>query len=163
MAREYARRYVSTWRDDDFRSLTLEQQGLYDALCASPDLSRCGVIPWIPGRIAQCSKGLQPSRVTRIVAHLASREFLCLDEDYAELLVRSHIRHDEGLKSPNITRSIVRAYHKVMSPYLQERILRELARLYIDCPEYKGWTEFPKFAPELLDEVIEYDLSEGIA
>ncbi len=162
MAREYARRYVSTWTDKDFRALTLEEQGLYDALCASPDISRCGVIPWIPGRLAQCSEGTPPAKVVRIVRRLGDCDFVCLDEDYAELLVRSHIRYDEGLKSPNITRSIVRAYFKVMSPYLRGRLVRELARLYDEFPDYKGWTEMRTFSPELLAEVLQYDLGEGI-
>jgi hypothetical protein len=163
MAREYARRLVSTWRDKDFRALDLAHQGLYDALCASPDISRAGVIPWIPGRLAQCSDGLKPAVVTRMVKTLTDRGFAHLDVDYAELMIRSHIRHDESLKSPNITRSLVRAYGLVMSPYLRGCIVRELARLLDEFPDYKGWPEMQTFGPELFEEVEQYPLAEGIA
>ena len=160
-SRQYAKRRVSTWIDKDFRALTLEQQGLYDALCAYPALSRCGVIPWIPNRLTICSDGLTVRKLTQLVKSLTETEFLRVDWDMAEVLIRSHIRHDDGLKTPNIARSIARAYSQIVSPYIQASVVTELARMYYEAPDLAGWAAIADEDDWLFGEVESHPINQG--
>ena len=162
-ARKYMKRQVSTWTDKDFRALTLEEQGFYDALCSYPDLSRCGVIQWIPSRLAQCSDGLTDKKVSKLTDTLVIRNFLRADYDAAELLIRSHIRHDGGLATPNISHAIATAYRKILSPYIADSALAELARLFGEDPDLAGWERIKKEDPELYEEVIWHPLAKGVS
>ena len=155
-ARKYAKRRVSTWFDRDFRSLTLEQQGLYDALCAYPDLSRCGVIPYIPNRLTICSDSLTTRKLTKLVDELEEAHYVVVDIDMAELLIRSHIRHDEGLRTPNIARSIARSFGSIVSKKVRNAVGYELARLYVESPDLPGWEGFEDQDPDLFEWISEW-------
>lgn len=161
-ARKYAKRRVSTWFDRDFRTLTLEQQGLYDALCAYPELSRCGVIPFIPNRLTVCSDSLTARKLTKLVMELEESLYVVVDIDMAELLVRSHIRHDEGLRTPNIARSIARSFGSIVSKKVRNATGYELARLYAESPDLPGWDAFKAQDPELFEWISEWS-KEGVA
>lgn len=150
-ARKYAKRRVSTWFDPDFRQLTLEQQGLYDALCAYPELSRCGVVPFIPNRLTICSDSLTARRLTKLVTELEELDYVRIDFQMAELLIRSHIRHDEGMRTPNIARSIARSYSSIVSRKIQDAVAYELARLYAEDSDLPGWEGFGEQDPELFE------------
>jgi hypothetical protein len=162
MSREYARRLVSTWTDKDFKALDLAHQGLYDALSASPDLSRCGVMPWMPDRIAQCAEGLTGTKVTKMVGLLVDRDFLRLDKAFGELMVRSYVRHDNVLGVPNISKSMARSYRQILSPYIRDSFIRELARLMVASPDLPGWQPISKVNPELHAEVLQHPLCEHL-
>lgn len=162
MSREYARRLVSTWMDKDFKALDLAHQGLYDALSASPDLGRCGVMPWMPDRIAQCAEGLTGAKVAKMVGLLVERDFLRLDRAFGELMVRSYVRHDNVLGVPNVSKSMARAYRHILSPYIRDSFIRELARLMVENPDLPGWLPILKVNPELHAEVLQHPLCEHL-
>lgn len=162
MSREYARRLVSTWTDKDFKALDLAHQGLYDALSASPHLSRCGVMPWMPDRIAQCADGLTGAKVVKMVVLLADRDFVRLDKPFGELMVRSYIRHDNVLGVPNVSKSMARAYKQILSPYIRDSFIRELARLMAEGPNLPGWLAISRVNPELHTEVMQHPLCEHL-
>lgn len=161
-ARKYSKRRVETWFDRDFRALTLEQQGLYDALCTYPDLSRCGVIPFIPNRLTICSDSLTTKKLTKLVTELEETRYVVVDIDMAELLVRSHIRHDDGLKVPNIARSIARAFAPIVSKKIRNAVGYELARLYAESPDLPGWPAFESEDADLFGWISEWP-KEGVA
>lgn len=152
-ARKYAKRRVSTWFDHEFRHLTLEQQGLYDALCAYPELSRCGVIPFIPNRLTICSDSLTARKLTKLVTELELLDYVRVDFGMAELLIRSHIRHDEGMRTPNIARSIARSFSSIISPSISHAVAFELARLYNEAPDLPGWEGFEEQDPDLYERI----------
>lgn len=162
MTREYARRLVSTWKDKDFIALDLAHQGLYDALSASPDLSRCGVMNWLPSRISRCSEGLTANRVIKMVGLLVDRDYLRLDEGFGELMVRSHVRHDNVLGVPNVSKSMARAYPQILSPYIKDSFIRELARLMVEKPTAPGWSAVLKVNRDLYTEVRQHPLCEQL-
>ena len=61
-----------------------------------------------------------------------------MDEDTEEILVRSFVRHDELLKSPNMTKSMCNAHGAIASPLLQEWVAWEAWRGIREDPSLNG-------------------------
>ena len=153
MARDHARLLVSIWDDDDWTSLDTASQTVYSSLISSPDLSWCGVAPLLPQRIARNASDLTERKVRTAFGALTARRFLVIDNETAEILVRSYVRHDGILKQPNVTKALVRALDRVHSPALVEAVKVELARLLADEPDHKGWDTIRSGWPELFTEL----------
>jgi len=154
MARDHARLLVSIWDDDDWTSLDTASQTVYSSLISSPDLSWCGVAPLLPQRIARNATDLTERKVRNSFGSLVQRRFLIIDEETAEILVRSYVRHDGILKQPNVTKALVRAMDRVHSDHLLEAVKVELSRLLIDEPDHKGWDTIRSGWPELYAELL---------
>lgn len=151
MAREYARLLVSIWDDPEWVGLTSTQQMTYLALLSSRDLSWCGVAPLLPQRLASGSADLTERKVRQALTELTDGpgRFLVADEQTAEILVRTYVRHDDILKQPNVTKAMVRAIPKVRSKRLQQAITVELWRKHQDNPNLRGWDTLQSESPEL--------------
>lgn len=139
MAREHARIQTAIWIDDDFLDLTPEAQHLYQVLTTQMKLSFCGVWTWHPGRISQFARGWTPARVEEAAAELSENLYIVIDEATGEVLVRSFIRNDGLLSSPNITKAMYRTFADVGSRTLKAVIVHELKRLHAEQPLLKGW------------------------
>lgn len=139
MARDHARLLTSIWEDEDWLALKSAHQILYLALCASPDLSWCGVLPLVPRRLADVSVDMSEAKVRVGFAVLECSRFIVTDRSTAEILVRTYVRHDGILKQPNVTKAMVRALGRVHSPVLAEAIKTELARELRADPDAAGW------------------------
>lgn len=148
MAREYARVKVTIWADTDFRSLTPKAQHLYFMLLTSPNLNMAGIADWRPQRIVRMAAGWTTSAVTNAAEELEDRGFIVIDEDSEEVLVRSFVRHDGVLKSPNITRAMVKDYAAAGSDLIRETIAQEVQRGAREEPDAKGLPQ----ATELLNK-----------
>ena len=140
MAREYARVKVTIWADGDFRSLSPTAQHLYFMLLSSPTLNMAGIADWRPSRMAKMSRGLTAKRL-RSAADELSGHHIVVDEDTEEVLVRSFIRHDGILKSPNLTRAMVKAYAAAGSDTLRQAIVAEVHRAAREDSEASGLKE----------------------
>lgn len=139
LAREHARIQTAIWLDDDFLDLTVEAQHLYTVLTTQMKLSFCGVWTWHPGRISQFAKGWTPARVEDAAAELSEGLYIVIDETTGEVLVRSFIRNDGLLSSPNIAKAMYRTFADVGSRMLKAVIVHELKRLHAEQPLLKGW------------------------
>ena len=142
MARDHARLLVSVWTDMAWKSLTSAQQHVYCALISSPDLSYCGVLPYIPARFKGLSSDMTERRFTQAVQGLAAANFVVVDTATAEILVRSYVRHDGLLKQPNVTKALVKAVQRVHSETIRSSIEVELVRLLAEQPTAAGWKGF---------------------
>lgn len=154
MAREHSRLLVSIWDDPDFISLDPSQQIVYLALTGSRDLSWCGVAPLLPKRIARCARTLTERKVITHIGTLVDRRFLLVDNETDEVAVRTYVRHDKIIGSPNVTKAMGRALGLVRSEHIADGIKAELARLLADEPDAKGWPSLESAYPELMAEVI---------
>ena len=154
MAREYGRILVSTWDDDDWTNLDPYYQGIYGALLAYKNISSCGVIDWIPKRLIKFSKAMTTQKLTDAVTFMETCDFLFLDSDTDELLVRTFVRHDGVLKMLNVGKAMARAFDEIESEKIREKIVTELGRYYVEEPELKGWEGVQEVNPELFDDVI---------
>lgn len=144
MTREYARVRLGIWADPDFRSLTDPAQALYFRLISSPTINLAGVADWRPKRIAALTAGMTAAQVEATASELSTAGYIVVDDATEEVLVRSFIRHDGLIKTPNIAASMVKDYAGVASPTLRGVIVHELTRLHDEDPAMKGWATASK-------------------
>lgn len=128
MARSYARLLVSLWTDSDFRALKASPQRLYMALLSNPKLSTAGCLPWQVNKWANLAADLTAQQVTDDLNALAAGRFILCDAITEEVLIRSFIRHDGGVRNPNLLKSIESAIVAIESPRLRAAATAELAK-----------------------------------
>lgn len=139
MARDHARIRLDIWADDDFRELPALPQWLYLHLLTSETLNFCGVADWRPARIAAVAADLTASDVEYAAAFLEQGHYLVIDRDTEEALIRSFVKHDGLIRSPNVTKAMVKAHGAVASKVLRAVIVGQLIRLKENQPEQAGW------------------------
>lgn len=139
MAREHARIQTAIWIDDDFLDLTREAQHLYFVMTTQMTLNFCGVTTWHAGRISQLAAGWTVAEVEEAAEELSQNLYLVIDETTGEVLVRSFIRNDGLLSSPNITKAMYRTYSDIGSRALRSVVVHELKRIHAEQPLLKGW------------------------
>lgn len=146
MAREYAKVFVSIWDDPDFLALSPTAQGLYFRLLTDATLSMCGVADWRPNRIAKSSVGSTASTVRAAGAELEDHQFIVTDEDTEEVLIRSFVRHDGVLKSPNMVKAMVSAWRGTGSHKIKAVVSQEIRKGFAEVSEpfRKGSREVPE-------------------
>ena len=140
MAREYARVKIKIWADGDFRELSDGAQALYFRLITSPTMNLAGVADWRPKRLAALTAGMTAGMVEENAREMEERGYVVVDEDTEEILVRSFVRHDGLIKTPNIAAAMVKDYAGVASRDLRAVIVHELRRLHDENPEMSGWS-----------------------
>lgn len=151
MARKYAQIHVGIWSDEDFKSLDALYQHMYFVLLSQPRMNLCGVIDFIPRRIAQASYSMTVDEVEQRVKWLESQRYVVVDNDTSELLIRSLIRNDGLLKMPNVATGMASDYGEIMSKKLRDAIEIELFRCYREDPDLRGWESVERTNPALFD------------
>lgn len=152
MARSYAELQTSIWSNADFLALDPLAQRAYILALSQRDLTACGVLPYSPKRWARLAAGTTAAQMAKSFERLAASRFVIIDHDTDEVWIRSFIRHDRVLKSPNRAKSMARSFGGVHSERIRDAILAELpARLREPFPE--GFIErSPKDLGKLLAE-----------
>jgi hypothetical protein len=140
MARDHARIRLDIWTDDDWRDLTSSAQWLYLFLLSSPSLSFAGVADWRPGRIAANATDLRRDDVEVFAAELIAGQFILVDADTEEVLIRSFVKHDGLMRSPNVAAAFVKAHAAIASPVLRAVVVDQLQRLYDAQADLRGFT-----------------------
>lgn len=148
MARDHARIQLGIWNKDDFRALPASAQHTYLAIISAPRLSYCGVLDYIPGRLAALSKGTSASKVEASVKVLEAARFVIVDRTTSELAVRTYVRHDGVLQRTNMGKAMGRALEKVVSDRIRNAIYKELRRYYKENPDLAGWDGFANVTPD---------------
>lgn len=129
MANDHARIRRDIWADDDWRRLTSSGQWLYMHLLSAPTLNFAGVADWRPPRIAALTAELSASDVDYFAAELIGQHFILPDLETEEVLIRSWVKHDGLLRSPNMTKALVKAHDKIASGPIRGVIVDQLQRL----------------------------------
>lgn len=155
MARKFAQIHVAIWSDHDFKALSPAEQHMYFVLLSQPRMNLCGVLDYIPSRLAMCSDEWTIDDVEGLIKQLERRRYVVVDYDTREVLLRSFIRRDGLLKSKNITIGAATDYAEVMSEKLRKSIDKELARAYRDDPKLDGWEGLERANPVLFKRVTE--------
>lgn len=148
MARDHARIRLDIWADDDFRDLPSLAQWLYLHLLTSQSLSFCGVTDWRPARIAAIAADLSASDVEYAAAFLEEGQYVVIDRETEEALIRSFVKHDGLLRSPNVTKAMVKAHAEIGSSILRAVLVGQLIRLREKGSPDAGW----KVVGTLLDK-----------
>lgn len=153
MARDHARIKVAIWGDEDFKELRAPHQHAYFVLTTQAKLSYCGVLDYIPSRFAKLAKGLTEATVEAMVEGLEQARYVVIDRDTQELLIRSYVRHDGLLESPNVSKAMAKDYGEVISPRIRAAILVELQRAYKEGPTMAGWKGIKEKFPALMESI----------
>lgn len=163
MARDHGRIYVSIWSDEDFRALPTAAQNMWFTLLSQPRLSYCGVLDYLPTRLARLSRDATIAKVNKAVETLRATDFVAIDDETGELLLRTFVRHDGLLGQPNVTKAMAKDYETVLSDRLRLAIEGELTRAYGEDPEAKGWAALEQSYPELHAKVCPKGSRKGSA
>lgn len=141
MARSQANIYLTIWNDPDFLLLSPDAKLLYFTLLTHPTLNYCGIVDWRETRLAKMLGNITPERLRMAAWELGQKRLIAVDPDTEEALVRSFVRHDGVLKSPNVTKGMVREYGAITSLKLRELVTLEVRRALHDDPDLKGVKE----------------------
>lgn len=153
MARKFAQIHVAIWSDHDFKSLSPAEQHMYFVLLSQPRMNLCGVLDYIPSRLAMCSDEWSVDDVESLVKKLEARRYVVVDYDTREIMLRSFIRNDGLLKSNTITKGAAVDYGEVMSDKLRTTLDKELIRAYQIDPDLAGWQGLHEANPVLFERV----------
>lgn len=138
MAREYARIKLTIWNDPDFKALSTDAQWLYFTMLTSATINSCGVLEWREPKLANFSSDMTVQRLRRAAWELGQAGLAAVDPETEEALVRSFVRHDGVLQSPNMTRALVREHGGIASLNIMAIVSREVRRGLSEHPEWKG-------------------------
>lgn len=139
MARNHARIHVRIWSDVDFKALSKDEQHAYFVIISQARVNFCGVLDYIPHRLANCCEDWGIDDVEAAIKLLVDARYILVDYDTQELLIRSFIRNDGLLNGANITKAMANDYAEVMSDSLRDAIDTELIRAWREAPEMGGW------------------------
>lgn len=158
MARDHARISIDIWDDDAWRDVSPIAQWLYLHLDSCRSLTFAGVADWRPARIAQHATGMTARVVEAAGAELQAGEFVLIDADSEEVMLRSWVKHDGLLRSPNMAKALARDHGTIASPVLRAVLVGQLVALKRKYPDLKGW---PEVAPVLRKRSMKF--ADGVA
>lgn len=129
MARDHGRVLCKIWQDKDFRALSRSAQALYIQLLSQPNVNNAGVLPFMVSKWAKGCDGMTPTDVLKDLAVLVDTGFLVVDTDTEEVLIRSFIRNDGGMKHKYIFKNALTMAEAVESEAIRRALAAELRRI----------------------------------
>lgn len=129
MARSHGRIMAAIWNDADFIAMQGSAQRLFMFLLSQPDLSHAGLLPMRVNRWAKKAGDATPRSIRDDLAYLAERDFIVIDEDTEEVLVRTFVRNDGVYKQPKVMIRLREDARQIESPMLRAAFRAELDRL----------------------------------
>jgi hypothetical protein len=132
MARGHGRILTSAWEDDDFLALDEREQRLYLFLISQPNLNHAGLLDLTLRRWSRKARGLTVAELGKRISRLEEMNFVVVDDDTEELLIRSFIRNDGVWRMPKVMGAAVSGALEISSPRLQAALLAEMDRIPLD-------------------------------
>jgi hypothetical protein len=115
----------SAWSDPDFRQLDMPAQWLYIVLLSSPDRNLLGVVPFTPRRWQSGVAHVHIDEIGKALDLLTERRFVLVDEQTAELLIRTITKHDPP-RNPSAIVGMWRQWQRVSSPELRRAVVEQM-------------------------------------
>lgn len=132
MARTHGRVMAAIWSDGDFIAMRGSAQRMFMFLLSQPDLSHAGLLPMRVRRWATKAEDLSAKAVREELDYLAARDFVVVDEDTEEVLLRTFVRNDGVYKQPKVMLRLREDAKQIESPLLRAAFRAELDRLPLD-------------------------------
>ena len=160
MSRAEARIHTLCWAQQDFIDLLRFSQHAYFLILSQPQVSFCGVCGLDIPRWARLSGDRRPHEMGKAVRRLAQKRFVVVDADTNELLIRTFVKHDGIMSSPNLIVAMSRDFGHIQSRLLRTALLDELGEGFLEGlpegllkrlgePFLEGFKErFPEGLPE---------------
>jgi hypothetical protein len=120
MARDHARLRTAIWSNTDFKALTGEAQRLYMLALSQPSVSFAGVVPFTLRRWSSLSADGCPDELLEGVDELQAARFVLLDDTTEELWIRTFVKNDGVLKSPNLIKRMVSDVGSILSDVIRD-------------------------------------------
>ena len=89
-------------------------------------------------RVAMMSADGTVEDLNAAAGELEDNKFIVVDEETEEVLIRSFVKHDGLMKSPNLAAALAREYGNVYSKRIREVVAFEVQKLHRNEPELKG-------------------------
>lgn len=129
MARTHGRIMAAIWSDPDFIAMRATAQRMFMFLLSQPDLSHAGLLPMRVNRWAKKAEDLSSRSVRAELDYLAERDYVVVDEDTEEVLIRTMVRNDGVYKQPKVMIRMREDARQIESPMLRAAFRQELDRL----------------------------------
>lgn len=154
MGREYSRIKLTIWNDPDFQALTYRAQWLYFVMLTHPTLNACGVIDWREPKLTHYASGITVRELRAAAYELGHGGFIAIDPDTEEAVIRSFVRHDGGMKSPNMVKAIVRAHGGIASRKIKAIVSAEVRRAREEHPDWEAGAGAEPVSKQFTDEIV---------
>ena len=154
MGREYSRVKLTIWNDPDFQALTYRAQWLYFVMLTHPTLNACGVIDWREPKLTHYASGITVRELQAAAYELGHGGFIAIDPDTEEAVIRSFVRHDGGMKSPNMVKAIVRAHGGIASRKIKAIVSAEVRRAREEHPDWEAGAGAEPVSKQFTDEIV---------
>lgn len=128
MSRSYMNFSTAIWREDDFRTLTAEEQHVLFLIESQPDISAAGTLPLTLRRWAAMFRGGTIEGLRRVLADLQAAGRVVVDEVTEELLLCSFIGDDRGYRNSKRRPVILRAAAEANSPAIRRALAHQFVR-----------------------------------
>ena len=121
MARSLAKIHAEIWRDPDWRKRTEAAQRLYALILSQPKVTLIGSIDPHVARWAQMAADTSPDSVQVALDELEQHEYVVIDRDTDELLIRTFTKHDvaPGRFNRNLAKGMWHAWAGLQSDHLR--------------------------------------------
>lgn len=144
MPRTHGRILVTIWSDKEFLALSTEAQRFYMLVLSQSKLSYCGVLPYTPRRWALLAANDTLKGVLRAVKEGVERRYVVVDENTEELWIRTFVKHDGLLKSPNLVKAMWKDFAEVQSSAIRDGFLKGLPEGFQEPPPQPPPEGLPK-------------------
>lgn len=131
MSRAEARIHTLCWAQQDFIDLLRFSQHAYFLILSQPQVSFCGVCTLDVQRWARLSGDRRPHEMGKAVRRLEQKRFVVTDADTNELLIRTFVKHDGIMSSPNLIVAMSRDFGHIQSRQLRTALLDELGEGFL--------------------------------
>ncbi|MEN6527275.1 MAG: hypothetical protein ABFD65_12385 [Candidatus Polarisedimenticolia bacterium] len=157
MARGHGRILTSIWEDSDFLKLDEREQRFYLFLISQPNLNHAGLLPLTLRRWSRKAHGMTSADVEKRLQALDDAQFIVMDDDTEELLIRSFVRNDGVWRMPKVMGAMVSGALEISSRRLQVALLAEMDRIPLgdlsDEPTKMRGGEGPSIRRQVSDHI----------
>lgn len=129
MARDHGRVLCKIWQDKDFRALPRHAQTLYIQLLSQPNVNNAGVLPLMISKWAKGCDDETTASIREALDVLEGARFIVVDTDSEEVLIRSFMRNDGGLKHPYIFKNALKMAEAAEGDLIRRTLAVELRRI----------------------------------
>ena len=129
MPRNFASFTTSIYRDDDFRALTISQQGVYFMLGLQPDITAVGVLTIALGRWAAKAAGMTREALNDELRVLQDRGHVAIDDATEELLIVKFAKWDRGWANRLRRPVLMAAVKAIESVHIRDIAVDELRKI----------------------------------
>ncbi len=144
---DYGKLLSRIWADPHFIALSARSQQVYCLLLSYSTRNAAGVLPLTLKRWAKCTADATIDLLTDALIDLAANDFIVIDWDTEEVLIRTFIRNDEVYRQPNLMKSARKFALQTESVALRWTLHDELKRL----PEHANEND----TTEVINKLVE--------